>query len=183
MTRDNIKNEYFEWLSDIVCGERYSKSISFSKLLMRLHSIEFRYSILKDQNRADDGINLRYRFALFQGYEDCADMILDDLYGPCSVLEMIIALAIKCEETIMDDPTIGDRTGQWFWGMITSLGLGSMMDSRFDKRFVDEVIDRFLDREYEANGRGGLFTINNCDEDLRDMEIWYQLMRYLGNIT
>lgn len=43
---------------------------------------------------------------------------------PCSVLEMIIALAIRLEEHIMDDPDIGNRTGQWFWDMIVSLGLG-----------------------------------------------------------
>ena len=33
----------------------------------------------------------------------------------CSVLEMMIALAIRCEEHIMDDPDVGNRTGQWFW--------------------------------------------------------------------
>ena len=39
---------------------------------------------------------------------------------------MMIALAIRCEEHIMDDPDAGDRTGQWFWSMLVSLGLGSM---------------------------------------------------------
>jgi hypothetical protein len=96
---------------------------------------------------------------------------------------MIIALAIRCEETYMDDASIGDRTGQWFWGMIRNLGLGSMVDSRFDKLYVEEVVRRFLDREYEADGTGGLFTIKNCDADLRDVEIWYQLCWYLDTIT
>jgi hypothetical protein len=183
MTRDNIIDEYFEWLSYLVCGERYSSDISFSKLLMRLHSINFRYSIPMDENREEDGLSLRYRFAIFQGYEDCVDDILDYLEAPCSVLEMMIALAIKCEETIMDDPSIGNRTAQWFWEMIKNLGLGSMYNKRYDKRLVDISVERFLNREYEADGRGGLFVIKDYDRDLRDMEIWHQLLAYLGNIT
>lgn len=183
MTRDAISNEYFDWLYDIVCGERYSKQISYKKLLMYLHSIEFRYSIPKDKNRAEDGMDLRYRFAITLPHEDSTDYILDILDDPCSVLEMMIALAIRCEENIMDDPHVGDRTGQWFWGMIVSLGLGAMTDTRFNRRAIDETIDIFLDRRYEPNGKGGLFTIRNCDRDLRTVEIWYQLCWYINSIT
>ena len=95
---------------------------------------------------------------------------------------MMVALAIRCEETIMDDTEYGDRTGQWFWKMISSLGLSSMSDDMFDKKYATYVINRFLNREYEPNGKGGLFTINNCDEDLRNVEIWYQLCWYLDSI-
>jgi hypothetical protein len=117
------------------------------------------------------------------GYEDQSDLIIDILRGPCSVFEMMIALAIRCEENIMDDPSKGDRTGQWFWGMITNLGLGSMMDHRFNKIFVDDTIKRFLDRDYEPDGKGGLFRIRNTNKDLRTVEIWYQLCWYLDTIT
>lgn len=184
MIRENIINEYFKWLFGLVCGKRYSKQISYKKLLMRLHDTEFRYLIPKDQNRAEDGIDLRYRFALAQSQNDyhVQEIILDILDGPCSVLEMMVALSIRCEENIMDDPTIGNRTGQWFWGMIVNLGLGSMTDDRFDRELVDEIIERFLNREYEPNGKGGLFTIKHCCRDLRDVEIWYQLCYYLDTI-
>lgn len=181
MTRhDEINNEYFEWMTNLVCKNRYSNLISYRKLLACLHNTEFRYSIPKDENRAKDGVVLRYRFAYeYAGIED-AERYLE---GPCSVLEMMVALAIRCEENIMDDPIIGDRTGQWFWGMIVSLGLGSMIDSRFSKRFVNDTIERFLDREYEPNGEGGLFTIKKCNRDLRTVEIWYQLCWYLDSIV
>jgi hypothetical protein len=95
---------------------------------------------------------------------------------------MMVALAIECEVTIMDDPNIGDRTGQWFWGMIVNLGLGSMTDYKFDDIYVEGVVRRFLDREYEPNGKGGLFTVKNCRYDLRTVEIWNQMCWYLGTI-
>lgn len=180
MTRDDVINDYFEWLFNIVCGERYSEKISYRKLLMRLHDIEFIYFIPKDQNRAEDGIGLRYRFAYNYKSPAAAETYLDD---PCSVLEMMVALAIRCEESIMDDANYGNRTGQWFWGMVVNLGLGSMVDDRFDKIFVDKVIEKFLNRNYRRDGKGGLFTVRGCDRDLRDVEIWYQLCWYLDSIT
>ena len=183
MTRDSILNEYFEWLYDLVCEERFAKELSYRKLLIRLHDTEFRYLIAKDRNRADDGMELRYRFAIAQGYEYNADLVVEFLDGPCSVLEMMIALAIRCERDIMDDTKYGDRTSQWFWGMITNLGLGSMYDSRFDRQHVDAILARFLDREYDPDGKGGLFTIRNCRRDLTHVEIWYQLCWYLDSFA
>jgi hypothetical protein len=109
--------------------------------------------------------------------------ILDILAGPCSVLEMMVALAIYAEEHIMSNPQIGNRISQWFWNMVVSLGLGDQMDNRFDRRYVEGVLQRFLNRKYEPNGQGGLFTIRNCDRDLRKVEIFYQLCWYLGTIT
>lgn len=176
---DRVNNAYFTWLCDLVCGNRFSEHISYKKLLMYLHNTEFRYLLSRDGNRAEDGKDLRYRFVC---YNDLRDEI-DCLDGPCSVLEMMVALAISCEEDIMDDPAIGDRTKQWFWGMITNLGLGSMTDDLYDRRYVKDVVETFLDRNYKPNGEGGLFTVRNCDCDLRTVEIWHQLCWYLDNIT
>lgn len=173
-----VQNEYFEWMYHLVCDGRYVEPNSYRKLLMYLHTREFTYIIPRDKNRAGDGYTLRYRFTLANNCED-AFAYLD---GPCSVLEMMIALAVRCEESIMDDPNIGDRTQQWFWGMISNLGLGSMLDDQFDKLYVEKVVDRFLNREYEPNGKGGLFTVRDRDCDMRDAEIWYQLNYYLDSI-
>ena len=179
----NLDNEYFNWLYDMVCEDRYGGTIGFRKLLTRLHETEFIYSISKDANRAADGIDLRYRFAY--AYEQAGGMRNAERYlnGPCSVLEMMIALSLRCEETIMNDPRIGNRTGQWFWKMVVNLGLGPMRDDNFDIQFVDQTLDRFLRREYAPNGAGGLFTVPRCEFDLRRVEIWVQLCRYLDSIT
>lgn len=167
---DKRDDEYFEWMYRIITEDRFSRRISYRKLMMHLHDVEFIYYILKDENRAEEGVELRRRFS---GHSK---------YGPCSVLEMILALAIRIEENIMDNTDYGNRTGQWFWGMINNLGLGAMDDNHYDREYVDSVLERFLNRQYEPNGKGGLFTIRDCDRDLREVEIWHQMCWYLDSI-
>ena len=180
ISKDMIENEYFDWMYDLVCKGRFGNGISYRKLITFLHNVEFTYPIRRDRSRADDGINLRYRFPYERIGIDDIERYID---GPCSILEMMLALAIRCEETIMDNPAYGDRTGQWFWNMISSLGLSSMEDSIFDVNKARKIIARFLNRDYESNGKGGLFTIRNCKENLRDIEIWVQMLWYLDSIT
>ena len=78
-------------------------------LLEHLDNINFTYSIPFDENRFNDGQDLRYRF----GYENnIAGYDIDEMSfrkGPCSILEMMVALAIKCEENFMSDPANGNR--------------------------------------------------------------------------
>lgn len=174
---DRINEEYFDWLCELIDARRFSRQFSYRKLLRHLHNIEFIWFVPHDDNRADDGIQLRRRYALRQNDVELSDYIT----GPCSVLEMMVALSIRCEDT-EENADFGDRTGQWFWGMIHNLGLTPMNDSEFDINYVDEVVARLLNREYEPDGRGGLFTVRNCDGDMRSVEIWYQLNWYLDSI-
>ena len=173
-----IEARYFEWMFELVCGERYARDISYRELLWHLHNIEFIFYIPNDYNRAADGIDLRKLFSYELELPD-ADRYIT---GPCSVLEMMIALAIRCEK-IMDNPEYGDRTAQWFWKMIANLGLHGMTDERLDISEVDAIIGRFLDRDYDIDGRGGLFTIRNCNRDVRDLEIWVQMCYFLDSIV
>lgn len=177
---NDINNQYFEWLYNLMCKDRFAKTISYRNLFTYLHSKEFTYSIDRDENRAEDGLDLRYRFAC-----ECSDVTNAEDYidGPCSVLEMLIGLAVRCEESIMDDAVLGDRTQQWFWKMLTNLEISHMYDYQFDERIADDIVERFLNREYEPDGTGGLFTIRDCEYDLRTVEIWYQLCWYLDTIT
>lgn len=173
-------NDYFNWMQNLVCGE-YSDGKEWNKLLSALHNIDFIYILDMDANRADDGKDLRYRFFDEISYPG-ASLPASINSKPCSVLEMMVALAIRCEEHIMDDPDSGDRTGKWFFEMVKSLQLYSMTDDGFEKDVVYERVDRFLKRQYSPNGRGGLFTVTNARQDMRDIEVWYQMMWYLDDI-
>lgn len=178
MFQDQIINDYFEWLWNFTKCRGHSQNI---KIITLLHNIEFRYSIPMDANREEDGIDLRYRFITEVGIPKNYQEVYGYLDGPCSVLEMMIALAIRCEESIMDDPDIGDRTSEWFWLMMKNLGLDYMNDRKFDRDVAEEKISIFLDRRYKRNGEGGLFVVNGR-RDLRKVEIWYQMCWYLDTI-
>ncbi len=177
MSEQELRQLYFDWLYQLVVDDRYYRP--YRKLLGVLFETEFTYLIPMDANRAEDGINLRYRFGRENSIPDPAIACVIDIRA-CSVLEMMVALAIRCEEDIMLDSEAGNRTGQWFWGMIASLGLGVMDDLHYQWKYVYDTIERFLNRQYAPNGRGGLFTLQHCDRDLRTVDIWYQMMWYLS---
>lgn len=176
---DEILNEYFEWMIRLVCDGKYSRGLSYRRLFRLLHETEFIYILDMDGNRADDGVDLRYRFAyetsIAGGEVDAAMAGL-----PCSLLEMMTALALRCEEHITDDPDNGNRTGKWFFEMIESLGLRDMDDLHFDRIAAADILTRFMRRDYLPDGRGGLFTVSDGGIDMRRAEIWYQMMRYLN---
>lgn len=170
----NTKELYFNWMVGLVHAERYSK------LMTHLYSTPFYYIIPLDQNRVEDGVDLRYRWGRENDIPD--PVVASELdCQPCSVLEMILALAIRVEESIMTDPDIGNRTSEWFWDMIVNLNLGGMDDFRYNEYYVTEALTKFMERNYNPDGSdGGLFTIKNPREDLRKVEIWYQAMWYLS---
>lgn len=177
--KNDYSVNYFNWMYNLVCK---GKRMSYRKILGYLHEREFTYTLKFDGNRAEDGVDLRYRYSYELGRYDGPTVAayLDD--GPCTVLEMMIALAIRCEETIMDDPEAGDRTTYWFWSMMESLGLKGMSDERFDERLAERIVDIFLNREYAENGKGGLFTVRHPYRDLRDVEIWCQMNWHLDEL-
>ena len=181
MTRIEFNRRYFDWMYGLVYDRRCDRS-SYRKLFMCLDSIEFTYILGMDANRASDGIDLRYRFGHELGYTDTTIRMLT-ADRPCSVLEMLVALSVRCEESIMADPEKGNRVNQWFWVMIDNLGIGGMDNSRFDEQYVHHVIYIFLNRKYDASGRGGPFFINGIHVDMRTADIWYQAMWYLSSIS
>lgn len=181
MNRDDVRNDYFEWMINKITTD-CCDSVSYRNLLSTLHHRNFVYHLLSDENRAEDGKKLRWRYAHNVGENKDRDNIHECLAGPCSILEMMVALAIRIEETIMDDPRYGNRTGQWFWTMIANMGLGGMYNEVYDHRYVNKIITDFLNREYDADGTGGLFRIGFGYGDARKKDIWNQMCIYLDKM-
>lgn len=177
--KHNLEERYFNWMRKLVCDREHSDPFRYEKLFRHLNSTEFVYILAMDGNREADGIDLRYRFAYEKKYDDAlVEQYLDsDL---CSILEMMVALAVRCEEHVMCDPDIGDRTWMWFWEMIGSLGLTGMTDDQYQQEYVERVLRDFMLRRFSRNGHGGLFTIQSGDCDMRSTEIWYQLCHWLN---
>lgn len=179
MTHDIVRNEYFEWLCGLI-SECFHVD-RYNLLLQYLFDKDFVYILEMDGNRLEDGVDLRSRFAYEKEYDDA--WVCERLeHRRCSVLEMMVALSLRCEEHIMGDSELGDRTGLWFGKMIENLELDRADDDNFSEYYADNIIERMLKRQYEPDGRGGLFTVENCTRDLRQVEIWYQLCWYLNTI-
>lgn len=178
--KNRIVDEYFDYICNLICDSKFKRNKkAYSKLLYFLFDTPFRYSMEMDENRYQDGLNLRYRFAVEYRYSEhyIFDMLSD---RDCSVLEMMVSVANRCEESCIDDPELGSQTGFIFWKMVESLGLIYSENRYFDLEFVDYTIQRFLNREYFENGEGGLFTLRFPRRDMTTVEIWMQACWWLN---
>lgn len=158
-------DRYFCWLVSLVNGADINDA-----LLETLFEHTFWSPDSLDENRIADGLALR------RGYPFVPPNPPDSSY--CSVLEMMVALALRWERSMMADPELGDRTGLWFAKMCENMGFRPYSQD-FDPEKASEILDRLCKRSYRPDGKGGLFYIPNCREDLRNLEIWYQMMLYL----
>lgn len=175
---ETCKNRYVQWMFGVVdCPEYGAPASNYTKLLYMLLSIPYVPTLVMDENRLIDGQNLIREF-----YYSATGSTTGPWWPEyCSILEMMIALAIRAED-IMEDPDIGNRTSIWFWRMIDSLGLIQQNNLSFNPEIVSNVIERFLRQEYLPNGSGGLFTLPGCPVDLRVVEIWEQMIWYLDRV-
>lgn len=174
-----IENDYYDWLRSRVDDADFNPS-RYELLMSRLYHTEFTWTLDDDQARAYDGMGLRDRYAKETSQD--ALTVRMSLNFPCTILEMMVALASRCEDQIMEDLFVGNRTGRWFKVMISSLGLAWEYDELYNESYVAYILDSFLHREYDSNGDGGLFRIENVDVNLREMGIWYQMNLYLCNL-
>lgn len=180
-TTSRYIEEYLDWMYDTVCDKDYVQNLSYRSLFEALYDTDFYPIIPMDSNREEDGVALRYKFGRDKKIPDPEIMhYLDN--KPCSVLEMMVALALRMENQIMFNPEYGNRSGQWFWEMIVTMGLGSFSDDRFSKGYYHTIIEKFLERQYSPNGKGGLFEISDPNTDMRNVEIWYQMQYYLSEL-
>lgn len=171
MFNEPLENTYFNWLCTKVAKvEVPTPSLTYFNLLRELQNTEFSWVVPRDDNRAEDGVELRLDF------QREAFLSVDEgwMQLPCSIFEMMYALAKRASfET-------GKSAIYWFWTMIENLGLKEFNDaSNFDPDEVAYILHRFVWRLYEPDGRGGLFPLKNSIHDQREQEIWYQFSEYL----
>lgn len=169
-----FEESYFNWLcAKVNHVEVPTPSLTYYRLFRVLHNTEFIWLIPGDDNRADDGRDLRARFIVESGMTPDNDVYM---LG-CSVLEMLIAFAIRVE--FQTDTSAHD----WFRIFIDNLNLSRYTDaSRISESRIQDIIQTFVWRRYEYNGTGGLFPLRRAEHDQRSLEIWYQFCDYLVDI-
>lgn len=170
-----LDDRYFEWLySQVGSVRNRNPARSYWNMLKQLYVKEFVWFVPNDDNRAEDGKELRFEFLAEQEIDEVDPGWLD--LG-CSVLEMMIALARRASfEADSKTPV------EWFWIFMHNVGLGGYTDARYNDRIaqdIDEKLDRIVYRTYAPSGHGGLFPLKHATKDQRKVELWYQLAAYL----
>ena len=166
-----IEEVYFNWLySKVASIEIPTPSLTFYTLLRELHSTEFVWLLSGDDNRCQDGLDLRREFER----EARIDTDPPWMEIGCSVLEMLIAFARRAEfQTDL-------RARDWFWIFLENLGLHELNDAQHGvSQRANLVLDRLIWRTYRRNGHGGLFPLHDTEHDQRKIEIWYQFCEWL----
>lgn len=168
-----LEDAYFRWLSAKVeynpwRGES-TPSNSYDRLFRKMHQFPFSWTVTGDDNREQDGVDLRYEFLRVSGRRPSEDW----LQMPASVFEVLISFSrIASYET-------GELMSFWFWHMLDNLGFREQTNGNYNPALVERTLDRFVWRTYDYNGRGGLFPIRSPRRDQRKVEIWYQFCDYL----
>lgn len=166
-----LENLYFNWLCAKITNVRDTlPSKTHWELFRILHKTEFVWLLSGDDNRAEDGKELRREFLIAADLPDDPAWRLD--IG-CSMLEMFIALSRRAE--FMTTMTAKD----WFWEFMENLGLKEMTDNNVSVDKIQDILEYLIWRTFEENGEGGIFPIREPHEDQREIEIWHQLCHYL----
>lgn len=162
-----IEGLYFNWLCTRV---NYNEPGRNTDILRLLHSTEFIWIIPGDENRSEDGKDLREDF--FRDTRLSDDPNWDPL--GCSVLEMMIAFAKRVEFQI--DIPVKDA----FWLMMRNLKLDEYYRvNAADIPRIEAALYSLNWRTYSYDGTGGLWPIQYPKEDQRQVEIWYQFCEYV----
>jgi hypothetical protein len=167
-----LDNLYFNWLcAKVLWLEVPTPSLKFDKLFRVLHNTEYVWLIPGDDDRAEDGVELRQEFLLSAELDSNAAWE----HLPCSVFEMLIGFA-KRAEFATDVAFL-----EWFWEFIRNLGLAGFNDASYEDAWtkVDEILYIFVWRQYDYYGNGGLFPLKQSVHDQREVDVWYQFSDYL----
>lgn len=161
---NQIDYEYFEWL---VSQIQVPHNRTYNDLFSRMHNLEFAWIVPNDDNRVQDGLDLRHEFLDGSRKHLNLDVV--------TILEVLIALSQKVAFTA------GGNSRQWAWRLIKNIRLNKMSDpltaDKADR--IDEVLYSVVWRTYDQDGYGGFFPLKHPKEDQTKVELWFQMNAYV----
>lgn len=169
-----LDEQYLTWLYSQVSPVRLKNpSRTHWGLLRQMYKKQFVWIVPNDDNRMEDGLELRREFL-----EQCEVKNPDPNWIDlgCSMLEMLIAFSRRLSFEAEGEPRV------WFWHLVEVVDLYQYNDKKYNeeaRRIIDETLDRIIFRTYDPDGRGGLFPLRNPPVDQREVELWYQASAYL----
>lgn len=164
MTTTPIDYDYFNWLVSQIA---VPPDKSFNEMFSIMHNTEFHWTVPNDDNRLQDGIDLRSDF--LNGRRAKLH-----LFG-ATFLEIVVSLSQRLAFQT------SQPANRWAWRLIKNIRLNKMSDplTREKVSIVKDTLDTLIWRTYREDGRGGFFPLKHPDEDQTKVEIWYQMNKYI----
>jgi len=169
-----LDEAYLDWLyNQIGVIRNRNPARSYWSLVLQLQKTPYTWTVPNDDNRVEDGKDLRHDWVR-ENHLSIDDQMWFDL--ECSMLEMLIALSRRMSfETVRS-------SGEWFWKLLDNIGLKDYSDDIYDRAVserIDKTLTRVIMRTYNKDGSGGLFPLQDPTNDQRKAELWYQMSAYL----
>lgn len=176
--------DYFSWLCELVNVDGQYTDEAYWILAKALWDTDYDWILRMDEDRAKSGTDLRYLYYLDGG--------TDSYDGPCTVLEVLVALA-KDMDDILDELDGETRISLYFWEMIENLGLAKYSDHNLlrsgngydvvlegcERENIDQILEDWMQRRFDYDGTGSPFPLRNPRHDQRNVDLWYQCNAYM----
>jgi hypothetical protein len=173
-TNQTLIEEYLHWLEGQLRDEHGNPQRSYWELTQRMAEKPFESLVSMDDNRMQDGLDLRVEFAHEIGVSVTRMMEL----GPCSFLEVLIGLSRRLAFNA------GGAAPGWAWHLLCNLELDRMWDpmTRQKRSKTEEILVRVILRQYQQDGTGGFFPLAFSEDDQTRVELWYQMHAYIAEL-
>lgn len=164
-----IDYDYYNWL---VSHVHIPNGKSYAGLFEVMHNTEFHWTVPNDDNRIQDAIDLRSEF--LHGRKKTLNL------EGATLLEVLVSLSQRVAFTA---GVISPK--KWAWKLLKNLRLTDKSDplTEDDINRINDVLDALVWRTYSQDGRGGFFPLKNPEEDQTKVEIWYQMNKYVMEMT
>lgn len=170
-----LDQEYFEWLTSQI--ELPPGSKTYNELFERMHNTEFIWMVPNDDNRVQDGLDLRTEFLNTKRRKERKRLAVQEMFGRggATVLEVLIGLSRRVAFLTSGESPF------WAWRLIENLKLDRMADPLADGKLhrVDIILEDLIWRTYERDGRGGFFPLKDSPQDQTQVELWHQMNAYV----
>ncbi|HMS83594.1 MAG TPA: hypothetical protein PKD12_08090 [Nitrospira sp.] len=168
MTRHPHDQNYLEWLQGQVALPADGRT--YHQLIEALHEKEYVWLIPNDDNRAEDGLELRREY--FHEYGE------NPGEEGATVLEVLVALSRRI--TFLAD----GEAEQWAWQLIQNLEIDKCWDPLTARKIreLDNKLDGLIWRTYHRDGQGGFFPLAWPEEDQSKVELWYQMNSFIEEL-
>lgn len=170
---------YVEWLVTNSGMDLY-KSLDireYTCLLTTLQNTDFKFSSM-DGPRVDDAVDLRSVYV--ESRRNMAIGMIDNrVHGSVSVLELLVAFAIRVDMEVVGDPG-NPRPDILFTEWLKNLGV-LITDDKWTiekSNLVMKKLSKWMTRDYKDDGKGGIFPLKSVTFNFSKTDIWSQMYKY-----